>query len=87
MVRPCFHTLVHIGVDRWQDLVPRTPQGGAAQRLVVHQLIESCDVFPLKLPSPLYAAIIECDPIASEERLNVACPPISVPTASAVAPS
>ena len=37
--------------------------------------------------SPPYAAVTECDPVASVERLNVALPPLIVPVPKVVLPS
>ena len=45
------------------------------------------EVLPLKLPSPPYTAVIECEPTAREERVRVAVPAVSVPVPIAVAPS
>src|SRR5438105_4446648 len=48
----------------------------------------AADVLGAKLASPPYAAMIECDPTASEEVANVATPKASsVPVPSAAAPS
>jgi hypothetical protein len=55
-------------------------------------LLTVCDkagefVLPLKLPLPVYSAVIECE--ATDKLLveNVACPPLKVPEPSVVAPS
>ena len=45
------------------------------------------DVLPLKFESPLYTAVIECVPSASDAVANVAFLLASVPVPSTVAPS
>src|SRR5262245_22535192 len=45
------------------------------------------EVLVLKLPSPPYTAVIECEPTPNAEVLNVACPPLRVPDPSVAAPS
>jgi hypothetical protein len=50
--------------------------------------VSAADVLAAKLASPPYAALIECDPAASEEVANVPTPEaLSVPVPSTVAPS
>jgi hypothetical protein len=50
--------------------------------------VSAADVLAAKFESPPYAAVIECDPAASEEVANVATPEaFSVPVLSAVEPS
>ncbi len=46
------------------------------------------DVLPVLFPSPPYCAVIECDPTASDDVMNVATPPPpNVPVPIEVAPS
>src|SRR6266849_1626054 len=45
------------------------------------------EVLPINVASPAYTAVIECCPLASDEVLNVALPPLSVPMPSVVVPS
>ncbi|MDF3294441.1 hypothetical protein P3G67_35725, partial [Streptomyces sp. RB6PN23] len=56
-----------------------------ADRLTVW--VSTGDVEPLKLESPPYTAVTECDPTDSEDVVSVATPPLSVPVPRRVAPS
>ena len=50
--------------------------------------VRTAEVLPLKLGSPLYWAVIEWDPVLSEEAEKVACPEASrVSVSMMVAPS
>jgi hypothetical protein len=50
--------------------------------------VSALEVEPLKLESPLYKAVIECDPTASVFKVSVATPEaFSVPDPSVVLPS
>jgi hypothetical protein len=49
--------------------------------------VSADDVLVLKLPSPLYTAVIECDATLNELVLNVAVPELKLLVASDVAPS
>src|SRR5438132_8996427 len=49
--------------------------------------VNTGEVLVVKLLSPPYTAVIECDPTESAAVVNVATPPESVPVPSVVAPS
>ena len=49
--------------------------------------VKAIDVLVLKFVSPLYLAVIECEPAVSAEVDNCAVPPLSATTPSEVAPS
>lgn len=49
--------------------------------------ITALDVLPPKFASPLYTAVIECDPSVNADVVNVATPETTVPDPSNVAPS
>jgi hypothetical protein len=49
--------------------------------------VSTAEVLPVKFASPPYTAVIECDPTASVDVVNVALPPLSVPVPSTLVPS
>ena len=51
------------------------------------EILSADDVLDWSLALPAETAVIECDPTASVEMLNVACPPAIVPVPSVVVPS
>src|SRR6266404_5675800 len=59
--------------------------------VVVEPLLTVCvnaaEVLLVKVASPLYTTVIECEPVAREDMVKVAWPPLRALVASAVAPS
>ena len=49
--------------------------------------ISTAEVLPVKLASPPYTTVIECDPTASVDVLNVALPLLRIPVPMVVVPS
>ena len=47
--------------------------------------VKTGEVLPVKFASPPYTAVIECDPTASVDVVNVALPLLSVPVPSTMA--
>ena len=45
------------------------------------------EVLPLKFASPLYVAVIKCDPVLSDDVLKAAVPAFSVPVPNHIVPS
>src|SRR5204863_7205641 len=80
--------LVAVNVTDWPNTVGFVEEISAV--LVFALLIvwvSAEEVLPLKPASPLYTALIECDPTASEVVAKVATPPLMVLVTSGVAPS
>jgi hypothetical protein len=49
--------------------------------------VTTVEVLEAKFESPPYCAVMECEPAARMEVVNVATPPLSVPVPSVVTPS